>query len=165
MNRTTRIILSIVALIAVAAGGFVGGMFYGKGQAQSRFVAGAPGGAFFGGAPNGQSGRTAGQGTANGAANRGSGVFGEIQQVGDGLLVIKDQNGKETQVKVTDTTLIEKNASVALSDLKAGETVIVSGSKGTDGAITARSVQVAPAGRFGMGQPPAGGQPGGTPAP
>ena len=40
-----------------------------------------------------------------------------------------------------------------------GETVIVSGSQGADGSITARSVQVAPAGRFGMGRPEA------TPAP
>ena len=74
-------------------------------------------------------------------------------------MVVTDNNGKETQVKVTDTTLIEKQASVKLTDLTTGETVIVSGSTAADGSITARSVQVAPAGRFGLGGP------GATPAP
>ena len=54
-------------------------------------------------------------------------------------------------MKVTDTTLIEKNASVTVAELTTGETIIVSGTPGSDGSITARSVQVAPAGRFGPG--------------
>ena len=62
-------------------------------------------------------------------------------------------------MKVTDTTLIEKQAAVKLTDLAIGETVIVSGSQGADGTITARSVQSAPAGRFGAGGP------GATPTP
>jgi hypothetical protein len=80
-------------------------------------------------------------------------LFGQIEEIGDGVLVVIDNDGKPTQVHVTDTTLIEKNASVPLADLMAGETVIVSGSQGDDGTITARSVQVAPAGRFGFGRP------------
>jgi hypothetical protein len=64
-------------------------------------------------------------------------------------------------VKVTDTTLIEKQASVKLSDLSQGETVMISGSTGADGTVTARTVQVAPRGRFGPGGPEAQG----TPAP
>ena len=52
---------------------------------------------------------------------------------------------------MTDTTLIEKNASVTVADLTTGETVIVSGTPGSDGSITARSVQVAQAGRLGPG--------------
>ena len=93
-------------------------------------------------------------------------LFGQIKEIGDGALVVTDNNGKETQVKVTDTTLIEKQASVKLSDLTQGETVMISGSTGTDGTITARSVQVAPMGRFGGG-PGGPGAPGaaGTPAP
>jgi hypothetical protein len=160
MNRTLRIILSILVLIIVAAGGFVGGMFYGQSRSQAQFAARrGEGGAFF--VQGGQPGQNGGnrQGTPSARGGFGGGIFGQIQQVGDGVLVIQDQNGKQTQVKVTDTTLIEKNASVPLSELKTGETVIVSGTTGSDGTITARSVQVAPAGRFGAGQP------GATPAP
>ena len=100
-----------------------------------------------------------GQPGANARAGGQGGIFGQIDSIGDGVLVIKDNNGQQTQVKVTDTTLIEKQAAVKLTDLKTGETVIVSGSKGADGVITARSVQVAPAGRFGAGGP------GATPTP
>ena len=159
MNRALQIILAIVVVVAVAGGSFYGGMVYGKQQSQV-----LPGVVFRqGGQPgsgeNGQfqfpnDNQQGGGGTRQGVT--GSGVFGEITQIGDGLLVIKDTNGKETQVHVTDTTLIEKNASVSISDLAAGETVIVSGSQADDGTITARSVQVAAAGRFSFGNP--GGQ-------
>jgi len=149
MKRTVWIILGIVVLLLVAGGSFFGGTVYGKNQAQTALAARRPGG--FGGAnaQPGANGRTVGQG----------GLFGQIESIGEGVLVIKDNNGQQTQVKVTDTTLVEKQAAVMLTDLKTGENVIVSGSKGTDGVITARSVQVAPAGRFGAGQP------GATPAP
>jgi hypothetical protein len=38
--------------------------------------------------------------------------------------------------------------SVKVTDLTEGEMVIVSGNTGADGTVTARSLQVAPAGRF-----------------
>ena len=151
MNRTVKIILAIVVLLLVAGGSFFGGTLYGKSQAQTAFAARRQGG--FGGA-NGT-----GQPGANARAGGQGGIFGQIDSIGDGVLVIKDNNGKQTQVKVTDTTLIEKQAAVKLTDLATGETVIVSGSTAADGSITARSVQVAPAGRFGAGGP------GATPAP
>ncbi len=81
-------------------------------------------------------------------------TFGEIQSIDGNTLLIVDANGAEKRVQVTDTTLIEKNASVEITDLATGETVIVSGSDNDDGSVTARSVQVAPAGRF-MGGIPA----------
>jgi hypothetical protein len=154
MNKAVKIILAVVVVVAVAGGSFYAGTVYARNQVQSQFAARAGGFAASGGA----NGQAFGARTGN---RQGGGTFGTIEQIGDGTLTIKDQSGKETQVKVSDTTLIEKNASVKLSDLAAGETVIVSGSQGTDGTITARSVQVAPAGRFGPGAPGADG----TPAP
>jgi hypothetical protein len=145
MNRTLRVILGIVVLVVVAGGSFYGGTVYGQNQVQAAFAARRQGAfPFPGGTPEGA---FAGQG------QRGGTVFGQIAEIGDGVLVVTDNNGKQTQVHVTDTTLIEKNASVPLADLKTGETVIVSGSQDADGSITARSVQVSPAGRFGIGGP------------
>jgi hypothetical protein len=157
MNRTVRIIFGIVVLLLVAGASFYGGMVYGKNQEQAALAARRQGA--FGGA--GGNGQFTGQGQpgANARAGGQGGIFGQIENIADGVLVIKDNNGKQTQVKVTDTTLIEKQASVKLTDLATGETVIVSGSQGADGTITARSVQVAPAGRFGAGRP------GATPTP
>jgi hypothetical protein len=156
MNKAVKIILAVVIVVAVAGGSFYAGTVYARSQIQSQFAARMGG---FG--ENGQPGAFIVQGAGQGAGQRGSNgpggmTFGTIQQITDGALTIKDQSGKETQVKVTDTTLIEKNTSVSLDDLAEGETVIVSGSQASDGSITARSVRVAPAGRFGFGAPPDG---------
>ena len=153
MKRTVWIILGIVVLLLVAGGSFFGGTVYGKSQAQAALVARRQGGV------GGATGTGQGQPGANGRTGGQGGIFGQIVSIGDGALVIKDNNGKQTPVKVTDTTLIQKQATVKLTDLATGETVIVSGSTATDGTVTARSVQVAPAGRFG------GGGPGATPTP
>jgi len=158
MNRTVQIIIGIVVVLAVAGASFYGGMIYGKSQAQTSFAARRQGGFPGGTGANGQFPAQGQQGAVGRVAGQG-GIFGQITSIGNGVLVIKDNNGKETQVKVTDTTLIEKQASVKLADLATGDTVIISGSTGADGTITARSVQVAPAGRFGVGAP------GATPAP
>lgn len=153
MNRTARIILGIVVLLLVAGAGFYGGTVYGKNQAQATLAARRQG-AFPGAGINGQ---PAGQQGANGRT--GGMLFGQIKEIGANVLTVTDNNGKETKVAVTDTTLIEKQASVKLTDLTQGETVMVSGSTGTDGTLTARSVQVAPMGRFGPNGPDAAGSP------
>jgi hypothetical protein len=151
MKRTIWIILGIVVLLLVAGGSFFGGTVYGKSQAQTALAARRQGG-FTGADGQGLPG-------ANGRTGAQGGIFGQIENIGDGVMTVKDNNGKQTQVKVTDTTLIEKQAAVKLTDLTTGETVIISGSTAADGSVTARSVQVAPAGRFGAGGP------GATPAP
>jgi hypothetical protein len=154
MNKSVKIILAVVVVVTVAGGSFYAGTVYARSQIQSQFAARVGG---FG--ANGQPGAFIVQGDGQVLGQRGGNgpggmTFGTIQQITDGAMTIKDQSGKETQVKVTDTTLIEKNASVSLADLAEGETVIISGSQAADGSITARSVRVAPAGRFGFGAPP-----------
>ena len=158
MNRTVQIILGIIILVVVAGGSFYGGMVYGKSQvpafpnAAFRGQGGAADFALGGPAAGGQGGaaRQGGQG--------GGFVVGQIEELGAGVLTITDTSGKQTRVAVSDTTLIEKNASVTLADLQKGETVVVSCSAGADGTITASSVQVSPAGRFiGNGRPGTGG--------
>jgi hypothetical protein len=147
MNRPLTIALSVVVLLAVAGGCFYGGSLYGRSQARAALSTGRQGafggqanfGANAQGTPNAR--RTGGQGAQGGGF-----VMGQIDQVADGSLTLTDSNGKQTKVLVTNTTLIQKQASVTLTDLKQGETVVVSGSAGTDGSITARSVQVSPAG-------------------
>jgi Domain of unknown function (DUF5666) len=157
MSRVLTSVLAVVVLLAVAGGSFFGGSLYGRSQAQATLSAARQGG--FGGAGN--SGANA-QGTPGARRTGGQGggfVMGQIDQVAAGSLVLTDNNGKQTKVLVTNTTLIQKQASVALSDLKQGETVVVSGSAGTDGSITARSVQVSPAGGVGgLGGGPGGGR-------
>ena len=156
MNKTLKIILGIVVVVVIAGGSFYGGMVYGKQQATATAAAvpmnfpegfQPPNGAA---APADGAGRfgTRGQGAAGGFAAQPGMLFGEIQSIDGDTLVIADPNGQQTRVQVTNTTLIEKNASVDVSELETGETVMVSGSENDDGSVTARSVQVAPAGRM-----------------
>ena len=148
MKRMVWIILGVVILVIASGASFYGGMVYGEGRAQSARA----GTNRFGGGANGFNNGQGFQGGQGAGGQRGGGVFGQITEVGDGYVMVADNNGKQTKITVTDTTLIEKNASVKLSDLANGDTVIVSGSQQSDGTFTARSVQVAPAGRFGFGQ-------------
>lgn len=162
MSKPMQIILGLVVLILVAAGSFYGGMLFGKRQATAALPAGFPadfqlpeGAAPLGDTPAGS--RLRGQDRAAGgfAAQPGM-LFGQIDSIEGNTLVITDANDQQKQVQVTDTTLIEKNASVTVAELATGEMVMVSGSENDDGSITARSVQVAPAGR--LGGPPANSQ-------
>lgn len=169
MSKALFTVLAIILVLAIAGGAFYGGMVYGKAQAQASTPARAF--TFQNGAPAGSVPNGGQQGSFGGRTQRTNGqgggfVLGTIKEIHDGGLTLTDNNGKVTEVKVTDTTLIEKNASVKLADLAAGETLMVSGSTAADGTVTARSVQVAPQGRFGMmGGPGDGqGQPG-APAP
>lgn len=167
MNKTLTLILGIVLVLVVAGASFYGGMVYGKSQATATTAAvplnmpaglQLPDGAAVPGDGTGPFGGR-GQGGAGGNFVAPAGMtFGEIESIDGNTLTLTTQAGGTVTVQVTDTTLIEKNASVGVSDLAVGETVIVSGSDNDDGSITARSVQVSPAGRF-MAGPPAGGAP------
>jgi hypothetical protein len=156
MNRLMQIFVAVVILVVACAASFYGGVLYGKGQPQGASTAaaatGAPTGRGQGFAPPaGQAGTVPGQGGM---------LSGEIQGVAGGVMTILDSTGKQSRVTVTDTTLIQKQAAVTLADLQKGETVFVSGSQGSDGVITARSVQVISGGVPG-GNLPAGDQGGG----
>lgn len=164
MSRTVKILIAIVVLLAVAGGSFYGGTLYGKNQVQTTFAAARQRGGAFPGAGSIVVGELPPDNLQQEGQTLGGALFGQIKEIGDGAMVISDNNGKQIPVKVTDTTLIEKQASVTLADLATGETVFISGSTAADGTVTARSVQVAPAGRFGMGGPWSG-RPAATPVP
>ncbi|MBN1659674.1 MAG: hypothetical protein JXA93_14810 [Anaerolineae bacterium] len=155
MNQVVKIVLGVILVVAIAAGSFYGGMVYGQGQAQASVP--VPGSDTSDWVASGQ-GMPAGmpQGMPGDAGQRGSRdaqggmISGEIVSIDDDQLTLQDSSGKEIQVYVTDTTLIQKQADVTVADLEEGETVIVSGSQGTDGSITARMVQVSSMGSFGL---------------
>lgn len=162
MNKTLKIILSAVAILVIAGASFYGGMVYGKNQATAAAATvsmNMPAGFQ---PPNGTAapgdgtrpfnGRGQGDGTGGFAAQPGNVpdgmTFGQIESIDGNTLTLTTQAGGTVTVQVTDTTLIEKNASVSVSDLAVGDAVIISGNPNDDGSIAARSVQVAPAGRF-----------------
>ena len=167
MSRVAQIALGIVLVAVVGVACFYGGMIYGKGQKQTTAptttATGAPG---QGDVPaTGQFQRGTGQDTGR----QGGMLSGEIEEVTAQGLTVKDSTGKLVQIKVTDTTLIQAQATLNLTDLQKGQSVMVSASQGSDGTYTARSMQVADSATLG-GAPssnpgaviPGGGNPGGT---
>lgn len=159
MSRTLRVVLGVVVVLILVGGSFYGGTLYGKQQALAQLPE-----AFRQRlAQFGQQGAQAGMGTPQAQpgqrgfarfGEQGGGLIGQIEEINGDTLIITNFEGQQTRVQVTDTTLIEKYASVTVAELEPGEQVIVSGSENEDGSITARSVQVAPAGRFAPGGPP-----------
>lgn len=167
MNKPLKIILGVIFLAAIAGASFYAGTSVGKSQAAASAAsvpmnfpegfqppdsAAAPGD---GTRPFG------GRGQNDDFTAPAGMTFGAIESIDGNTLTVTTQAGGTVTVQVTDTTLIEKNASVQVTDLAAGDTVIVSGSDNSDGSITARSVQVAPAGRFMPGGPQTGAAPSG----
>lgn len=157
MNRSVAIILGVLLVVVIAGGSFYGGMVYGKNQAQQDLPVmgefeGMPGAAGRRGQFGGQFGTEPGANAGQMDRTQGGSLFGEIQSIGDGEMTIVDQSGDQVTIYVTDTTLIQKQAEVTLSDLEEGETVVISGSRGDDGSITARMLQVSPEGGF-FGRP------------
>jgi hypothetical protein len=126
-------IVAVITAIVVGAGAFYGGMLYGKNQAQSQVAARL-------------GGRTGPAGTDN--ANRiGRGVLaGTILQVDAKSVTVKLTAGGSQTAYISAETTITRTTKASTGDLKVGENVIVSGTPGNANEITARSVQIVPAG-------------------
>jgi uncharacterized protein Veg len=135
MKKTVISIVAVLVIIAVIAGSFWAGMSFGQARAnQARQQFRGPGGqapGLFGTPQPGQ----------RGAERFAGGVMGTIEAVEGDTLVVTTQEGT-IRVQTTDTTLIEKYTTVAISDLEAGEGVMVSGTRQDDGSYTARSIRV-----------------------
>jgi len=135
MKKTVIIIVTLLVIVAAVAGSFWAGMSFGQARAnQGRERFRGPGGqgpGLFGTPQPGQ----------GGAGRFGGGIMGTIEAVEGDTLIVTTQEG-DISVRTTDTTLIEKYTTVAVSDLEAGEGVMVSGTRQDDGSYTARSIRV-----------------------
>lgn len=108
--------------------------------------------------PNAMVGAIAGgrpdmMGCANGGEYiDGHGVIGQIITINSDTIVIKDRDNVEKIISVDSQTLINRfRESIKISDLKAGDSVVIIGEPGTDSKISAKLIRVMPA-------PPAGNQ-------
>ncbi len=140
MQKGLVIGLVIVVMAVVAA---AGGYFYGvsagearanqagQGLVSPRGAQGAPGAAGQPGLPS------AG---APGAAG-GRGTVGTVKSV-DGTTMQVSTRDSVVTVTLTGQTRVQTQATGSLSDIKVGDNVMVVGSQGSDGAISAQSVQL-----------------------
>ncbi len=59
-------------------------------------------------------------------------------------MFVKTQNGEIVKVSTSDTTKVQITSDGKLTDLKAGQQVVVQGQPGEDGTVTAQTVTQRP---------------------
>lgn len=153
MNRIVKIILGLVAAIVLA--GLSGGVGYTLGQQAGaersakleqfiaeRLAGGASGTASFTPGAFSRQGNSSGGGNPTGGPMlAGRGLTGVVGKVSDDSIELTLRNQVLT-VTLTAQTLIYTSAPATRADLKPGDTVMVTGDSASDGALTARSIQV-----------------------
>ncbi|GER84691.1 MAG: hypothetical protein IMW90_16020 [Thermogemmatispora sp.] len=82
---------------------------------------------------------------ANGTSSQNSrAVRGSITQIAGNQLTVTDSSGSNFVLTLTSTTRIVETEAASASDLKSGVTVLVVGSNGSQGQLTASSVTINP---------------------
>jgi len=160
ITPVTRALLVIV----LAAGAFLGGVLVQKSQTKSTSTSAPPAGvpaniaALFGGATT-----TTVAGSGGSATATATQTFGTIKLVDGKNVYVSDAQGNVTKVATNGSTKITVNQNAAVNKLKPSTSVIVQGTRGSDGTITATSVSETAAGGqarpggFGGGAFPGGG--------
>lgn len=117
-----------------------------SGTAASGLPSGFPTGglpAGFGGALGGGTGPTAGGSTGTGSSSStASAVIGTVVSVDGDVWTVKDIGGTTHKVTLTGTIPIRQETAIAATDVKAGQSVTVDGTKDSEGAVTATKITV-----------------------
>jgi hypothetical protein len=133
--------IAIIAVIAVGAGAFYGGMQYNKSKSSStRSLRGGNNAAGF------QSGNRQSGGQRMGIGNNGSGDFtaGQIISKDDKSITVKNRNGGSQIVYFSDSTTVGKTVQGSISDLSVGQQVMANGKNNPDGSLAAQNIQLHP---------------------
>ena len=132
-----RLVTGGLVLLGVLAGGFWGGVVAEKHHGTGSTAASS--------AASRLAART---GFTFGGSGAGGGSFttGTVINVAGDELDISDSSGNIVKVKVGSATTVTRTAKSALSGLQIGDTVVVVGSSGSGGTISATSVRATGAG-------------------
>lgn len=122
-----------LVLVAVLVVGVFGGVLIGHATASSAQGANASG--FSRGLNGGTGGGAGGTGFAGGGFTSGT-----IVSISGTTMVVKAQDGTQKTVTTSSTTRVSKTSTATLPDLKAGQSVTVVGTAGSNGDIAATSV-------------------------
>ena len=152
-------------IVAIVVGGisFYGGSVFAK-KSSTPQIAGRPFGSDAGGMIPGRTGQNVrnAAGFMNGeiVSKDGTSITLKLQAPSDG------KTAAETGSKVvfySASTTVSKMTTVSLDELTAGTNVMVIGKTGTDGSVTAQSIQIRPEGALDMGSGNRQGPPLGAP--
>lgn len=157
--KLPKLTLALAAAVLIGAG-FLGGLTVGKSSASTGsgglpagLAAGFPGGGSLpSGGPGAGGSGTSGGGTGGGGSGQGaggsglpggfsgSGTVGTIKLVDGHTIYVQTFSGSITRVSTSGSTKIQVTATGTVKDLQPGQTVVVQGSKRSDGSVAATSV-------------------------
>jgi hypothetical protein len=150
-------LIGVMVLVLFAICGFWGGAILQKHHDKSTVTtaaAGAGTGAAAGaaGAARRAAGGTGGTGgfggfggAAGGAGATGARTVGTVTDVEGTTVFLTDSSGNIVKVNLAPTTKITKTTSGTPADIQLGQTMIVTGPKGTDGSTSASTITLTPA--------------------
>jgi hypothetical protein len=145
-RRRTRLLTPftlMLALVLLAAGGFVAGVLVEKGQTTTASALGGPNGVTAGATgARGFGGQSAG--FAGGGGSRGT--IGTVTNVDGSKLYVATTGGTTVEVQTTPTTKITKSESTKAKAIHPGDAVVVSGITASNGTVTASSLSDSGAG-------------------
>jgi hypothetical protein len=95
---------------------------------------------FPGGFPGGGAAPSASATPGTASSTGGLAVVGTVVKVAGDAVTVKDLGGAEHVVRLAPQSRISRSASITATDLKAGESVTVSGKKSADGSVDATSI-------------------------
>jgi len=126
-----RSITTLLAVVLLAAVGFIGGVKVQKSQGTTTAAAtGGRAGGFTGGSPAG-----GGQTTPVGQTT------GTVKRVDGKTVVVKAADGSTVKIKVNRQTKIVRSAKSDAATVHPGDTVVVTGKTASSGTVTATQLQ------------------------
>ncbi|GAB2603709.1 hypothetical protein Aab01nite_47900 [Paractinoplanes abujensis] len=139
-NRGTLVLAGTVLLVGGFAGGLQAQKQWGSADTPTAAARGFGGGqdrAGYGGqAPGGQ----APGGPAPGGASAAAATTGKVKLVNGTTIYVETSDGQVVTVKTDARTSVATATKGKVSDVKAGQSVTIQGSTGSDGSVTATSV-------------------------
>ena len=147
------VFLALLGVLLIACG-FIGGVLVEKGQTSSSSSSGAVASlasrfaTLRGGASGaGASSATGGSGTtgSTGASGFGAGAgatAGSVAYVSDDTLYVTNSEGNTVKVTTSAASTVTKTVKSSVKGIHPGETVVVTGAAGANGAINAESIRV-----------------------
>ena len=146
--------------VLLTACGFVAGVLVEKGQTSSSSPGRAAGGlaprfaALRSAAGGGRAGGGGGASFSSGGGTGGGGAgatVGQVAYVSGSTLYVTTGEGGTVRVNTSSASTVTKTVKATVKGIHPGETVIVTGSSGANGSVSAESIRVSEAGGLGGG--------------
>jgi|HubBroStandDraft_3_1064219.scaffolds.fasta_scaffold33019_3 hypothetical protein len=152
-----RVVLALIAVLMIACG-FIGGVLVEKGETSSsspaagaagglasRFAA-LRGGSSSTGARSSATGADATGGFFGGAAGGARPTTGTVAYLDGSTLYVTNSEGNTVKVTTSAGTSVTKNVKASVDGVHPGETVTITGTAGSNGAVSAESISVGSSG-------------------